>query len=165
MSLCLESVVGVVLIYFFCFVLYIKLKYCSLPTENSLECDCRHHPLVVDLIKENLHSDVGVCQQSKLGNNLLKNSNCPEMCTCGCTNSGNVHFMFIDCSSKNLSVLPEIFRNNFTLLGVSIACYHLKPMRIVKNTEKLMLNDYKQILCYGVKESPYICYHLLKFFE
>ena len=45
--------------------------------------------------------------------------NCIEMCSCGCTKHGNISFITIDCSSKNLSIFPVFLLNDTTNVSIS----------------------------------------------
>ena len=111
-------------------------------------------------------TDVNVCLRSDQD----QKSNCPGMCSCGCTKSGNTYSMLVDCSSKNLSHLPQFLRKDSKLLKVSITLHQLMPplqwhvllMIIRRNTErqtnfKDTIYIKKHIACALYEHSFFVC--------
>lgn len=86
-----------------------------------MKCDCRLEPFILQLYaKGTVESDTNLCLQSDFESNQQKAHTCPGLCSCGCTNYGNDSFMYVDCNSKNLSVVPQFLRSSFTQREVSI---------------------------------------------
>lgn len=75
-------------------------------TDNPLECNCKLQPFILRVIKS-IRRDVGVCIQSDADKNHHKSANCPDLCSCECTENGGIYYMFVDCSSRNLSAFPN----------------------------------------------------------
>lgn len=92
-------------------------------TENPFKCDCRLEPFV-DFVKAKqkngyFEGDTDMCLCSNLRISQRRQENCPDMCSCRCTEYSNVFFMFVDCSSGNLTNAPKLLSNNFKILEVS----------------------------------------------
>lgn len=96
-------------------------NYSSLLIDIPLKCDCKDLPFI-DTLKHDKEN--GTCLRSELENNLRKYLNCPDMCTCKCTQIGGGFSMFVDCSSRNLSLIPHFMENNLPQLKVSINMCH-----------------------------------------
>ena len=88
---------------------------------NSLKCDCSLLSFIIWQNNGNCRIDVNLCRQSDLLNSTPKLAHCPDACSCQCTKQGNISFMFVDCSSRNLTDFPVFLKNNLMQVKVSIS--------------------------------------------
>lgn len=60
-----------------------------------------------------------LCSAETRAIRLRQHHNCPELCSCRCTEYGYGFSMLVDCSSRNLSLVPHFVENNLPQLEVS----------------------------------------------
>lgn len=89
-------------------------------TGNPFNCNCNLQKFI-GWINENpfIETDTDLCLQP--GENRTQEvKKCPDMCSCRCADREDDRLMFVDCSSRNLSVIPQFFRNEIPQMEVSI---------------------------------------------
>ena len=93
----------------------------SILTGNPLKCDCSLLRFI-RLVEGNrlLKIDTVLCLQSDHRNSSQTSSNCPDSCSCKCAEYGKDSYMFVNCSSKNLSAVPQFWKSNSIQTKVSI---------------------------------------------
>ena len=82
-------------------------------TGNPIQLPCSIPPSV-----HSAETDIAGYVAFALGGEI---PDCIGMCSCGCAHDGNVSFISVDCSSRNLSVLPDFLVHSVTNVQVSIA--------------------------------------------
>ncbi|XP_042899671.1 protein toll [Parasteatoda tepidariorum] len=88
-----------------------SLQYLYL-RDNPMQCDCRLLPFLQWLNSSGSPiTDYPLCL-STASNSSKRVQSCPTGCNCYCTKDADNYFMTLDCSFKNMSVLPQLLTVN-----------------------------------------------------
>ena len=88
-------------------------------TGNPLKCNCSLLNFVHRQKEKRINEDVDLALQCNSNSSTLKLPNCPDSCSCKCTDYEDDSFILVDCSSKNLTAFPQFWRSNLPHMKVS----------------------------------------------
>lgn len=98
--------------------------------------------VLVIRVSEYIKTDIELCSQSDLAYHTLPQPHdCPDMCSCGCTDFAEGPFILVDCSSRNLSAVPQFLKHNNT--GIKVRRIASK-FRTISRHNKYILYAHKK---------------------